>query len=127
MGTASAFIDVVEEVLTLFGIREAPFIIAEDGTALQMRVDIDFNVNKKEIYVFGLCGGSYTISSPGELRQLIATVGMATTLYVYTVVPIIHGAPHLPLFAFCHDSSANSFTWETVIRVWRFMYQVCPN
>ena len=77
-----------------------------------------------QVYVFGLCGSTYTVKSTAEFAALIKLRGLATTLYQYTLVPLVHGAPHIPLCAWCHDGSLASFTSDQVQESWRYMWQV---
>lgn len=76
------------------------------------------------MYIFGLCGSSYKITSFDEFAKLVAQRRLATTLYMYTLVPLVPGAPHIPLCAWCHDGSAESFTTAEVMHCWRYVWQV---
>lgn len=71
-----------------------------------------------------MCGSSYVVKSEAEFAHLVKTRPHATTLYYYTLVPLVAGAPHIPLCAWCHDGSSESFTSELVIECWRFLWQV---
>ena len=124
-GFVSQFFDVIAQTLDAYKLKHLPFIVAEDGTAVQMRIDVDYDAAKQEVYVFGVCGGSYIVTTPSELVDLVKRYGIATTLYVYTVIPVIRGGPHLPLFAFCHDGSSHTFTPQTIVHTWLYMYQEC--
>ena len=74
--------------------------------------------------MYGLCGSSYTVHSDDEFSALVESRGLATTLYQYTLVPLVPGAPHIPLCAWCNDNSLASFTTDHVIRCWRYIWQV---
>lgn len=124
LGMDAVFVDIVLDVLKQWGLDKAPFIISEDGTASQVRVDVTENWEKRTCFVFGLCGGTYEVSSFREFQQLVRTVDWATTVYVYTLVPLVKGAPHIPLFAFCHNSSKSSFTAGSVLKNWQYIWQV---
>ena len=100
-------------------------MISEDGTALQMRLDITYR--KGKILVFGLSGGSFEVVSMAEFMR--ATRGpacrtLASSLYAYTLIPVAEGAPHIPFFAWCHDSTNATFSSKIAIQVWQYLWQV---
>lgn len=78
-----------------------------------------------QAYIFGLCGPSYTVTSVEDFAHLVQKTGVATTLYQYTLVPLVPGAPHIPLCAWCHDGSLESVTTELITTCWRYLWQVC--
>lgn len=121
MGLTDAHLDLVTELLEEWGLLRAPCIISEDGTALQMRVDI--TVKDKTILVFGLNGGSFCVTSVAEFLQTAEERSLATTLYAYTLVPLARGAPHIPLFAWCHNNSKLYFNGSLIQDVWRYLWQ----
>jgi hypothetical protein len=124
MGMDSTFIDIAYDVLKQWGLDKVPIIISEDGTASQVRVDVAENWEKRTCLVFGLCGGCYEVSTFQEFQRLVTCVEWGTTVYVFTLVPLIEGAPHFPLFAYCHNSSKSSFTASSVLKNWQYLWQV---
>ena len=125
VGLVDAHIKSVVGMLELWRLKGAPCMISEDGTALQMRLDITYR--KGKILVFGLCGGSFEIVSTSEFVR--ATSGpvcrtLASSLYAYTLIPLVRGAPHIPFFAWCHDSTNKTFSTAIAIRVWQYIWQV---
>lgn len=46
----SAFV-IAKQILHAYGLTGCPLLAAEDGTALQIRVDLDFNAEKREVIV----------------------------------------------------------------------------
>lgn len=110
-------------LLRKWGLSEAPLLISEDGTALQIRCDV--LVQGSKVLLFGLNGGSFVLGSLDEFKQRINEDRLATTMYVYTAVPLVQGAPHFPIFAFAHDGSAQTFDDKLVLQVWQYLWQVC--
>ncbi|DBA98326.1 TPA: hypothetical protein ACH3X1_001244 [Trebouxia sp. C0004] len=105
-----------QKLLKDYGLQDMPFIVSEDGTAQQVGADI-MEVNG-ELRVFGFNGETVTARTAQEFNELMANdnLVMATTLYVYTLVPLVQGAP--PLFAISHDNSNASFTTKMIETVW---------
>ena len=62
LGFDSAFFDVARCFLDKWDLHSAPFFLAEDGTALQMRLSVRGDDDKREVYIFSLSGGSYHVS-----------------------------------------------------------------
>lgn len=72
IGLDGRFFDIMVDMLGKYSLLNAPLLLSEDGTALQIRMDIDVDIKKQAIFVYGLCGTSYTISTVGELRELVS-------------------------------------------------------
>ena len=122
LGINDKFFDVVATLLDRWGLAKAPCIISEDGTALQMRLDITFRDGL--IFVFGLSGGSFTVATVADLQAAAKERPLASILYAYSLVPLVRGSPHFPLFAFSHDNSNTTFTPKTARDIWKYMWQV---
>ena len=123
VGLTEAHIESVVCMLELWKLKGAPCMISEDGTALQMRIDITYRHNK--ILVFGLSGGSFEVTTMAEfLRSVGGVRSLASSLYAYTLIPLVHGAPHIPFFAWCHDSKNSTFSARIAIEVWQYLWQV---
>jgi hypothetical protein len=103
---------------------ECPCIISEDGTALQVRLDFQARDKGKEVHVFGLCGGSFTVDTMAEFKKAAQERKLASILYAYTLVPLARGAPAIPIFAFLHDNTNRTFTPELLEKIWRYLWQV---
>jgi hypothetical protein len=112
----------VKTMLDKWKLSDAPCIVSEDGTAIQMRLDIVERDSK--ILVFGLSGGSFEVKSLADLKIAATKRSLASTLYVYTLVPLVRGAPHIPIFAFCHDNSNDTFSTDLVMAIWKYIWQV---
>lgn len=124
LGISRAHLAVITSLLEKWGLHHAPFIISEDGTAQQIRADV-MEVNG-ELKVYGFCGQSITVRTAKQFNELVnkESLRMATTLYVYTLVPLIQGAPHFPLFAISHDNSNATFTPQLIKQIWSWIWQV---
>lgn len=119
--------DAIVEVLDAWGLSSCPFVLAEDATAQQCRADV-LGVNET-VLIFGLNGPTITVLTVEELNKLLAdpALSYATLLYVYTLVPLVKGAPYLPLFAFSHDGSERTFTPALIRAVWQWTIEVISN
>ena len=122
VGLMQDHIDCVVSLLELWTLKKAPCVISEDGTALQMRIDITYRGGK--MIVFGLSGGSFEVVNTQDFLEAVKERSLASSLYAYTLIPIVAGAPHVPFFAWCHDSTNETFSSEIAIRIWQFLWQV---
>ncbi|KAK9822335.1 hypothetical protein WJX74_009162 [Apatococcus lobatus] len=122
IGWDERFLAVIHMLVEAWGLLNAPCIISEDGTSLQHRLDV-VSV-REDIHIFGLNGGSIKVCSVEELIQAQGERGLATTLYVYTLVPLVAGAPHFPLYALTHDNSNGTFSGQQVLQEWQRLWQV---
>ena len=115
----------VKQRLVEYGILDVPVIIGEDGSALVTRLDAikpkEADPDGKEkVLVYGLCGGVRAVESPQQLDELINELKPATTLYAWVVIPLVHGAPHLPLIIECHDNTKQHLDTERVVKYWNW-------
>lgn len=122
LGLHPAFFDNAASLIKAWGLIDAPFMLSEDGSALQMRIDI--TVRDSKIHVFGLCGGSFQVTTLAEFKEAVRKRPLASTLYAYTLVPLVEGAPHFPLFAIAHDNSSGTFGVELAWKIWQYCWQV---
>ena len=90
-----------------------------------MQVRLDVAEIDDKLIVLGLNGGSIEVSSLKEFRRAYGEHGLATTLYVYTLAPLVKNAPHWPLFAWCHDGSKATFTMQKILDFWHKLWMVC--
>lgn len=72
-----AFINCVHKLLTQWKLQSAPFIISEDGTALEARLSVRvLNDHQYDtVQVFGLCGGSYLVRMSKGIVHMMVMVG----------------------------------------------------
>lgn len=123
VGLMDEHIDGIVQMLELWKLKDAPFWISEDGTALQMRLDVTYRHGK--ILLFGLSGGSFEVASMEEfLRATGGVRSLASSLYAYTLIPAVRGAPFIPFFAWCHDSTGETYSSVIAIRIWQYLWQV---
>lgn len=64
------------------------------------------------------------VDSLQALKEEHAARGLATTLYVFTLVPLVNGAPHFPLYALTHDNSNATFSVQHVLKEWQRLWEV---
>lgn len=129
LGLTDKHIDCAVTLLKQWGLLGAPCLLSEDGTALQVRLDAILRGNKdnKHIVLFGLNGGSVVITDVKQFKRVVMEKKVATILYAYTLVPLVRGAPHIPLFFWCHDSTRQTFDAARVLQVWKYLWQVSYN
>ena len=115
------------KVIEAWNLLSCPMILAEDATAQQCRADV-MGVHKKTL-TFGMNGPTITVHTAEEYQKLKAdeNASYATLLYVYTLVPLVKGAPYLPLFAFSHDGSSRTFTSALIKVIWQWTVQASVN
>ena len=81
------------------GLEGVPCQIAEDGSALQARLEAGLPDEGGSIPVYGLCGDVVRVHNAAELLGIVRTRNLATTLYIWELVPLFPGAPHFTLAA----------------------------
>ncbi|GAX86138.1 hypothetical protein CEUSTIGMA_g13551.t1 [Chlamydomonas eustigma] len=124
LGLHSTFFDVAARlIINAWGLIEVPFILSEDGSALQMRVYVDICSQGGEAHVFGFSGSSMTVKSLQEFTVMARDRTVASTLYAYTLVPLIAGAPSFPLFSIGHDGSSSTFRTLLAWSIWMYVWQ----
>ena len=114
MGTSRAAIahnwdELVWPTLCLYGLEDCALLFGEDGTSTQRRIDIvNQQIDGNEVLMaYGLAGGPLEVASVRQLADALITQGFASTLYVCSIIPVVAGAPSLPLVI---DAHANAFT-----------------
>lgn len=124
LGISKKHLEPVIRVVEAWGLQYCPFIIAEDATAQQMRADV-MSIDK-HVYVFGLSGTTLVVQTLEEFKKAMdaGTLKYASNLYVHTLVPLVKGAPYLPLFAFSHDNSNDTFTSGLIKTIWQWIMEV---
>ncbi|GAX84874.1 hypothetical protein CEUSTIGMA_g12295.t1 [Chlamydomonas eustigma] len=121
LGLHSDFFDAAAHLIGIWGMTEMPFLLAEDGSALQMRIDVTTKDGKAQ--VFGLCGNNFVVDTVDQFREAARSRPVATTLYAYTLVPLVDGAPSIPCFAFGHDNSSSTFNTQLAKSIWEYTWQ----
>ncbi|DBA89350.1 TPA: hypothetical protein ACH3X1_004144 [Trebouxia sp. C0004] len=123
LGITEEHLDAVVKVLEAWNLLDCPMILSEDATAQQCRADV-MGVND-ETLIFGFTGPTLVVKTGADFKKLVEDkqASYATLLYVYTLVPLVPGAPYLPLFAFSHDGSKRTFTPALIKTIWRWIIQ----
>ncbi|KAL0038543.1 hypothetical protein WJX77_010066 [Trebouxia sp. C0004] len=121
LGITEGHLDAAVKVLQAWNLLDCPMILSEDATAQQCRADV-MGVND-ETLIFGFNGPTLVIKTAADFKKLVEDnqASYATLLYVYTLVPLVPGAPYLPLFAFSHDGSKRTFTPALIKTIWRWI------
>ena len=128
-GLVEAQVAHVKRRLVEYGIPYAPCLIGEDGSAIVRRLDTILRDGK--VLVYGLCGGAHELTSKtveavqGELDEKVRANGHATTLYAWVLIPVVKGAPHIPLLIACHDNSKRWFDTDKVVEAWKWFWMQC--
>ena len=104
-------------LLGVLGLVQCAFMIAEDGTGAQKRLGIvvegSSSLAEAAVMAYGLNGGSLRLDSVEQLAAAVCERGLATTLYVICLIPLIKGAPAIPIVV---DANNNAFTSTDVKR-----------
>ena len=91
-------------LLRKFGLDNCAYLIGEDGTSCQKRIDI-VAVADAIMHAWGLNGGPVEVQSVEDLREALRERGMASTLYVVSIIPLVDGAPAFPLVVDANDNT----------------------
>ena len=105
---------ITAETLTNYNLMgsDIRFILTEDGTAAKKHIDVvkERGPDKKlRIVVYGLSNG--LLIAPKSIEEVVEAAqkqGLATTFYAISIVPLVEGAPALPIVA-----TANSNDFDT--------------
>ena len=120
-GTSAAAIDhnveLVLDILKQYGAEGSYLFLCEDGSALRKRVDVQVEKTASgeyEVALYGLAGGRLVASSEKDVQRALTQKELATTIYVWLLVPLVEGAPAVPVVV---DFNANNFTRTEVLKV----------
>ena len=91
-------------LLRKFGLDNCAYLIGEDGTSCQKRIGI-VAVADAIMHAWGLNGGPVEVQSVEDLREALRERGMASTLYVVSIIPLVDGAPAFPLVVDANDNT----------------------
>jgi hypothetical protein len=116
LGLKADFFRSVYHMLSHWGIQDAPVIIGEDATALQPRLDTV--VEAGHLYVMGYVGGKLEVKSKEDLLLINKTQNLATSYYLLVVIPLVPGAPYIPLGVQLHDGTKNTFNSASITNTW---------
>ena len=118
-GFAEEHVQFANEVLESYGLQGAPYIICEDATALSKHLDV--HIEGGNVMLYGLNLGPHMLTSCRDIGPLMLKHGLATSLYVWVLVPLVDGAPHIPLFMEVND---NRWTADLVWKKWRTIWRL---
>jgi hypothetical protein len=116
LGLKIEFLQVVRKILTNWGIQDAPVVLGEDATALQSRLDAI--VEGGSCFVMGFTGGKLEIKSIDDLRLINENEKLATSMYLFVVIPLVPGAPYIPLFVQLQDGTKDTFNAASITHTW---------
>ena len=85
------------DTLAKYGLRDALYILGEDGTSCLKRIDVELVRVDDEwrIRCYGLACGPFDLRQGDaieKLHQLAKEHGLATTFYVLSLIPLVKGA-----------------------------------
>lgn len=106
-------------LLKEYGLEGAPCFIAEDATALQSRLEAVL-LNKTDVIIIGSCKGVLKVHCIDDVKN---AGDLASMFYLYTLVPLVDGAPIMPLFVDWHNNTKATFNSTTVVDRWKQMHQ----
>ena len=118
--------------LTNFQLEGVPGLVSEDATTALRRLDAELveelikntpaEVWEPKIKLWGVAGGTRTVGSIDELRELFKSQAIAGYVYVYVWIPILKGAPW---FSFAMVATDNKFDNQWVFDRWRIIHKGC--
>jgi hypothetical protein len=123
LGLKVEFVAAARHILGHWGISDAPILVGEDATALQPRLDTIQEGGK--LYVMGYTGGRLEIKSKDDFKHVSQTQRLATSFYMFVVIPLVPGAPYIPLFVQLHDGTKNTFNSNTIQDTWHATWRMC--
>jgi hypothetical protein len=107
-------------ILNEMGLQDAPCLLVEDGTALITHFDVV--QYKDRVVLFGASKGPLQFASANQAREFITKgepLRAATMFYLYLLVPLVDGAPAIPVAVLLQDGTKGTYTAESVISYWQ--------
>lgn len=65
------------------------------------------------------------VTSTQQLWEAYKERGVGTQFYVYTMVSMKPGVPHIPVCALVHDGSNDTFDFKRVVQLWEAIWGHC--
>lgn len=65
------------------------------------------------------------VASTQEMWECFKARGAGTQFYVYTLVSMKPGVPHIPVCVLVHDGSNDTIAFERVVQLWEDIWQHC--
>ena len=122
---SDANVVLLTNMLTQLGLRDVPGLVSEDGSTSSRHVDwgdllgaTEAEVWANGVTLYGFSGNPVVVHSLEELQALFDARKhvIANYVYVYTWVPVLPHAPHVP---FCIVATDNCFNGKWVWDTWR--------
>jgi hypothetical protein len=107
------------DILFAMGLKEAPCIVVEDGTALTGRYDVV--AYKDKVVLFGASSGPLVFRTLQDVEDFHAKdpPNVATQFYLYMLVPLVKGAPAIPIAVKLQDGTTGTYNAKVVVEAWR--------
>ena len=107
--------------LSEYGISDYPCVVGEDGTAIVKRLDVSTSDGK--IHVHGTNGPCFVAESLEQVQKVVDERGLANTLYAWVLIPMVEGAPQVPIMIEVHDNSKAYINHKIVRDTWGWLWQ----
>ena len=108
-------------ILGKFGLKDAPCILAEDGTAIVPHLDVI--LHKDHIVLLGTLDGAIEFHTIEDVQAFSSSntsaPSFATTFHLYMLIPLVDGAPAIPVVAKLMDSTKGTYNARVVQSAWR--------
>jgi hypothetical protein len=116
----------VNLVLDGLGLTGAPCMLVEDGTALEKHFDVVRRADKV-VFIGAASPSSFDFKSVADFQAFRAKAiheppMPATIFYLYLLVPLVVGAPAIPVVVQLMDGKADTYNATSVSRAWRYAW-----
>jgi hypothetical protein len=116
----------VDTILTGLSLKHAPCMLVEDGTALEKHFDVVRRTNKV-VLIGAASQSSYEFKTTTDFdafleRAIVVTPLPATIFHLYLLVPLVHGAPAIPVVVQLMDGTTDTYNAASVARAWRYVW-----
>ena len=117
------FDNCVEPAIKEMGLQWASWVLGEDGSSGQKAIVIQVEKihGLMKAVAYGLDGDPVAVETVAELAAAIRSRGLATTLYVIMLIPLVYGAPAIPIAV---AGNANKFTQANVLETTKTILRV---
>jgi hypothetical protein len=108
------------KILREMGLGDAPCLLIEDGTATVAHFDVV--PYKDKVVLFGASCGPLEFRTVDAVRDFLSTKEVpkvATMFYLYVLVPLVDGAPSIPVAVLLQDGTKGTYNTHTVVSHWR--------
>jgi hypothetical protein len=116
----------VETILMGLNLKHAPCMLTEDGTALEKHFDV---VRRADVVVLigAAAQSSYEFKTTADFeafreRAIEQTPLPATIFHLYLLVPLVRGAPAIPVVVQLMDGTTDTYNAASVTRAWKYVW-----